>query len=53
MGKDWIWVGVYVTDPAVATFLGPELTDRAQECAIVAKPFEKVQSHKRQMQIGS
>ena len=45
--------GVDVTDPAVATFSGPELTDRAQECVTVAKPFEKVQSYKRQMQIGS
>ena len=33
--------GVYVTDPAVATFSGPELTDRAQECVTVAKLFEK------------
>ena len=33
--------GVYVTDPAVATFSGPELTDRAHECGTVAKPFEK------------
>ena len=35
--------GVYVTDPAVATFSGPELTDRAQERVTVADLFEKVQ----------
>ena len=44
---------VYVTDPAVATFSGTELTDRAQECVTVAKLFEKVQSYQRHMQIGS
>ena len=38
------FVGVYVTDPAVATFSGPELTDRAQGRVTVAEPFEKVQS---------
>ena len=36
-------VGVYVTDPAVATFSGPELTDRVQERVTVADLFEKVQ----------
>ena len=35
--------GVYVTDPVVATFSGPELTDRAQERVTVADLFEKVQ----------
>ena len=32
---------------------GPELTALAQECVTIAKLFERVQSYKRQMQIGS
>ena len=44
--------GVYVTDPAVATFSGPKLTVWIQECATVEKLVEKMLSYKRQMQIA-
>ena len=31
--KKFAFEGVYVTDPVVATFSGPELTERGEKCA--------------------
>ena len=45
--------GVYVTDPVVATFWGPELTAWSQKWATVGSMSKHMPSYKRQMQIGS
>ena len=42
-----------MTDPAVATFSGPELTGRVRERVTVAKLFEQLLSYKLQMRIGA
>ena len=40
--KDYLWGGVYMTDPVVATFAGPKLTDWIQECATVDDGHKKM-----------
>ena len=42
--------GVYVTDPVVATFLGPKVTAEAPKCVTVDNS-QKMQSYNHQMPI--
>ena len=44
--------GVYVTDPVVPTFWGPQLTATGQKCATVAGLHNKMQFYKGRMQSG-
>ena len=45
--------GVYVTDPVVATFSGPELTDWGEKCATLHSVKNQHAFYKREMQCGA
>ena len=45
--------GVYVTDPVVATFSGPELTEWGETCATLHSVKNQHAFYKREMQCGA
>ena len=44
--------GVYVTDPVVPTFSGPQLTARCRKCAAVGISLKKKHSYSSAVQIA-